>query len=190
MHGGCMKKKCISLCFSLSLQAALHNPIDDFKIILESTWQDLEHDGIKSEEFSDSWVLIGSITFRKKAKEVINLERLYLHWTGKPLEHLLGSLYKKTHQHEFLPIEENLICDGKWNNAQQILMLDFDKQQTLGVTNTFYLVLTIPKKLEETVKAGSFDLLDYTLPEPFQACSSSEKLSLAMSKKITPNSIG
>lgn len=168
-----------------SFLTASHNELDDFKIILESTWKDLDTDIAQSQEFGGKWILIGSITFRKKAKEVVNLEKLYLHWTGKPLAHLLGSLYKKTTSHDFLPIQDYLVCDGKWNNAQQILMLDFEQKLTLGPTNTFYLVLTVPDNVENIVKEGSFDILDSYLPEPFKECLAQEKHSLALGKHET-----
>lgn len=165
-----------------SFLTASHNELDDFKIILESTWKNLDSDISQSQEFGGKWILIGSITFRKKAKEVVNLEKLYLHWTGKPLNNLLGSLYKKTATHDFLPIQDCLVCDGKWNNSQQILMLDFEQKFTLGPTNTFYLVLTVPDSVEKIVKEGSFDILDSFLPEQFKECVSHEKLSLALNQ--------
>lgn len=153
----------LSVVGSLILAAA-----EDFKIILEPRWQNLDSNILTTDHFDGKWILIGSITFKKKAKEAVNLQRIYLRWKGEKIDSLLGSLYRKSPDKEFLAIEENLICDGRWNSAQQTLMLDFDEQQSLGLVNIFYLVLTVPEKLEGTVKKGSFDIVHSWLPEPFQ----------------------
>lgn len=164
---------------SLAMCPTSAQSLNDFKIILESTWKNLETEATNAHDFGGKWVLIGSITFYKKAKEAINLQKLHLHWQGKPIDTLLGSLYKKNPRHEFLPIDDYLVCDGTWNSTQQTLMLNFEKHETLGLSNTFYLVLTIPNHLEDTVKQGEFELVDECLPEPFQDCLAQEKISLA-----------
>jgi len=173
-----MKGVALLVAMSIGLPTVAY--LDDYKIILEPIWQDLEGNAARSCEFDGKWILAGSITFRKKAKESVNLSRLYLHWTGAKIGHLLGSLYKKNLDEDFLPIEKNLVCDGTWNTAQQTLMLNFSKQQTLGLTNIFYLVLTVPEHLESTIRHGRFDLVDNCLPESFQPCSVNQKLSLAL----------
>jgi len=153
---------------------------DNFKIVIEPIWQDLERDQSKSEQFGGKWILAGSITFEKKAKESVNLHRLYLRWNGLQIENLCGSLYQKTPDKEFRPIEANLICDGVWSKTKQILMLTFDEQKTLGLRNIFYLVLTIPKEIEYTIRQGSFDIENYTLPEPFRPNKPEDRLSLSL----------
>lgn len=154
--------------------------LDDFQIILEPIWQDLEGNRARSQQFDGKWILVGSITFKKKAKEAVNLSRLYLHWTGKKIGTLMGSLYRKNMDENFLAIEKNLVCDGTWNTGQQTLMLNFDKQQNLSLVNIFYLVLTVPEDLEQTIRQGRFDLVDNCLPESFQPCTAHHKLSLAL----------
>ncbi len=158
----------------------LHAHLDDFQIILEPIWQDLDGNRTRSHQFDGKWILAGSITFKKKAKESVNLSRLYLHWTGTKINGLMGSLYRKNMDEEFLAIEKNLVCDGTWNSAEQTLMLNFDKQQNLSLVNIFYLVLTVPEDLEETIRHGRFDLVNYCLPESFQPCTAHQKLSLAL----------
>ena len=63
--------------------------------------------------------------------------------TGENIENLISSLYKKVPNKEFLPIEDNLICDGIWNKKTQTIILPFEEKETLGPSTKFYLVLTI-----------------------------------------------
>lgn len=154
--------------------------IDDFVITLDPTWQILECDHNKCKEFGGKWVIIGSITFKKKAKEPVNLTRLYLRWNGAHLDTLVGSLYKKQEDKDFLAIQENLLCDGTWDVANQTLLCNFDKKQTLGLTNIFYVILTIPESIEPLIKQGSFELVTHYLPEQFQPATN-QQLSLAYS---------
>jgi hypothetical protein len=123
---------------------------------------------------------VGSITFKKKSKEAVNLNRLYLRWKGSVLPHLMGSLYRKMPDRDFLPIEEHLVCDGTWNKAQQTLRLTFDHKESLGLTNVFYLVLTVPSDLELAVRRGRFDLEPQVLPEQFRTATSHQNLSLTL----------
>ncbi len=153
--------------------------LDMFTISLEPQWHNLEHDPQKIKQFDGKWILVGSIVFKKKAKESVNLSRIHLQWKGEHIDHLLGSLYKKSLHKEFLPIEKYLVCDGSWNKTKQILILPFDKRHILGPLNIFYLVLTIPEELEETIKKGRFTLEENSLPEQFKICSHSQSLSLA-----------
>lgn len=153
---------------------------EDFQLIIEPAWQNLHSDPQNSKLFGGKWILVGSITFKKKAKEAVNLNKIELHWNGEPIEDLLGSLYRKNPDKDFLPIEEFLICDGTWNKAQQTMKLDFDQKQTLGILNIFYLVLTVPETLETVVKKGNFEIVQQTLPEPFRVATLGNKLLLSM----------
>jgi len=162
------------------------NDFEDFNVILTAHWQDLESNAQKAEQFGGKWILAGSITFKKKAKDTVHLNRIYLQWEGESIENLVASLYKTETDKPFLPIQENLICDGLWNKAQQTLMLNFDKKETLGFTNTFNLVLTVPEKLEDTLKKGSFDLLPTYLPEPFKVATRKRSLSLTFNEHAQP----
>ncbi len=161
------------------LQAQLPDA-DDFQLIIEPKWQNLEMDSTQSDKFGGKWLLVGSITFRKKAKESVNLTQLELRWNGQEINDLLGSLYRKDPDKDFLPIEDNLVCDGTWNKTRQLLKLTFDEKETLGLVNIFYLVLTIPETMEPLVKKGSFEIVQRSLPEPFRLATLSHKLSLSL----------
>jgi hypothetical protein len=172
----------IAMSISCSIFAA--SRVDDFAITLDPTWQILECDRDKCKEFGGKWVIIGSITFKKKAKEPVNLTRLYLHWNGAHLDMFVGSLYKKQEDKDFLAIQENLVCDGTWDTANQTILFNFDKKQTLGLTNIFYVVLTIPESTEPLIKQGSFELVTHYLPEQFQPATT-QQLSLAYNARKT-----
>lgn len=158
--------------------------LEDFNVILTPQWQDLESNAENAKQFGGKWILAGNITFKKKAKDTVHLNRIYLQWEGSPIDNLVASLYKCEPDKEFLPIQENLICDGLWNKAQQTLMLNFDKKETLGFTNIFNLVLTVPENLEHTLKRGSFDLMPTYLPEPFKICARKRSLSLTFNAPL------
>ena len=162
--------------FHVALSAAEN---DDFKVILEPMWKDLENNEKKAEEFGGKWILAGSITFKKRAKDTLHLNKIYLQWRGAPIENLVASLYYKEDDEKFLPIQSNLICDGTWNRGLQTLLLDFEEKKTLGPTNIYYLVLTVPNNLEIIIKDGSFNLLPNALPEPYKVVTKKRKFSLA-----------
>lgn len=141
---------------------------EDFKVTLEPTWQNFELIGQDSMKFGGRWVLVGSITFKKRSKEPLSLMHLKLKWHGKDLAYLMGSLYRYTIDKKFIPIEENLICDSYWNRKKQTLIFNFDEKETLNATTIFYLVLTIPDPLEQTLREGFFTLDEESLPIHFQ----------------------
>lgn len=152
----------------------------DFTIAIEPHWQDIDANNYHgAERFGGKWILVGSITFKKKAKDPVNLTRIYLQWEGAPLDTLAASLYRETQQKQFLPIQDFLICDGTWNKLTQTLMLDFERQESLGITNTFHLVLTVPAHLEKIIKQGSFTLVKNRLPDQFQIAMGTQSLSFA-----------
>ncbi|MCX5922649.1 MAG: hypothetical protein NTX86_04980 [Candidatus Dependentiae bacterium] len=152
---------------------------EDFAVILKPEWQDLESNPEKAKIFGGKWILAGSIVFKKRAKETVHLNRLYLQWQGACIDKLIGSLYRVEPDKKFIPIQDNLVCDGIWNKAQQTLMLNFDKKETIGFNNTFYLVLTVPNTLESILKKGSFSLLTSSLPEEFKICAVAHPLTLS-----------
>ena len=149
-------------------------------IILASQWCDLDGNCKKAVQFDGKWMLVGSITFKKKLKDPISIDTLNLRWDGDHLDNLIASLYKKNISKDFLPIEDNLICDGLWNKKKQTLILNFDEKETLDPTTIFYLVLTIPETIEPLIKKGSFRLEEECLPQQFKHCAQNEKLSLAI----------
>jgi len=177
----------------LNIACILPRGGDNCDIILKSKWRNLDTSAIKSTDFGGKWILVGSITFKKRCKDPIFIQTINFHWNGEPIDNLVGSLYKKTSAKEFLAIEENLICDGIWNKNKQMLMLDFDEKENLGPTTIFYLVLTVPESIEPILKKGSFCMEEQCLPRPFKQCAQQEKLSLAINdtatKSIHPNKI-
>ena len=140
--------------FMLTALSSLYTTTNEFSVVLESKWENLESSTKKTKEFGGKWVLVGSITFKKNSKESVNLNEIYLNWQGETIENLVGSLYKKKSDKNFIPIQDYLICDSAWNKTKQTLILKFDEKQTLGPSTTFYLVLTIPEEIEKTVRKG------------------------------------
>lgn len=159
---------------------------NDFSIIIESKWQDLEKEPAKAKEFGGKLILVGSITLKKRSKEHVSLSKIYLRWNGCLIENLIGSLYKKELDKDFHPIEEYLVCDGVWNKNKQRLLFEFDEKQTLGPTNIFYVVLTVPEELEKTLKNGSFEIEHSCLPELLQQCTVNQELALSIDVPAAP----
>ena len=179
--------KCLTCStFIILFTGSLSNTLEDFSILLESKWQNLERNQEKNKAFGGKWILIGSIIFEKKSKEVISINEINLQWNGGNIENLIGSLYKKHPEKNFIPIQDNLVCDGIWNKTKQLLMLKFDNKLSLGPTTTFYLVLTIPEHIEPVLKKGSFCLEEYCLPDPFKHCAHKQQLSIAINEKANP----
>jgi len=164
-----------TICSILSIKSA-----DDFTITLKPKWYDLSSNGTQKVDFGGKWILVGSITFKKRSKDPVYIDKITLQWKGDPIDHLCGSLYKKNQAKDFLPIEDNLISDSLWNKNKQLLILKFDEKENLGPTTIFYLVLTIPESLEPLLKTGTFCLEEQCLPKPFKHCAQQEKLSLAV----------
>jgi len=166
--------------FMLTAPSSLYTTTNEFSVVLESKWENLESNTKKIKEFGGKWVLVGSITFKKNSKESVNLNEIYLSWQGETIKNLVGSLYKKKSDKDFIPIQDYLICDSAWNKTKQTLILKFDEKQTLGPTTTFYLVLTIPEEIEKIVKKGSFVVEKEYLPEQFKVYALQHNLSLAL----------
>lgn len=157
----------------------LHAKQEEFKIILEPKWENLEHDEHRITQFGGKWILAGSITFKKKSKEYVHLSQLTLRWNGSHLDKITGSLYEKNFEKNFYPIEDFLICDAIWNKKQQTLQFQFDQKCSLRAVNTFYLVLTVPVNQETTLKQGSFCITNDCLPNQFKEHIDTQNLSLS-----------
>lgn len=152
----------------------------DCDILLVPHWDNLEKNNMMERDLGGAWILVGSITFHKKSKEVAKLETISLEWHGDHINHLSGSLYKKNSEKQFMPIEDNLICDGSWNKRNQRLVLNFnDRKQTLGPCSIFYLVFSVPESIEPTLKTGHFSLTQTNLPEALYKNNQDLKLDLA-----------
>lgn len=167
----------------ISLISLTTHSLENFDISLKSKWQELGCKGNNCAEFGGKWILVGSITFKKRSKHPLAIETINLHWQGEKIENLIGSLYKKNLGKNFLAIEDNLVCDGIWNEKKQTLMLDFDEKENLGPTTVFYLVLTVPETIEPIIKKGSFCLENDGLPRPFKQCIHNEQLFLAINDR-------
>jgi hypothetical protein len=156
-------------------------PHNEFELVVEPHWRNLEQKTVASaQRFGGKWILIGSITLNKKGKEHVDFNKLYLRWQGPQLDSLFGSLYRKHPHKEFLPIQENLVCDGTWSKNQQTLKLTFEQTHTLRPTNTFYLVLTVPEGIEPVIKKGRFEIVQNTLPEPYRTTHTADQLLLSL----------
>lgn len=143
-------------------------------------WQSVESSCKYEDEFCSKLMLVGSITFRKKSKEPMKLQTMRVAWHGKRIDHLDGSLYTKIPGKKFLPIEKNLVSDSSWNKARQELIFNFqDNPQTLGPASIFYLVLTVPNSIAQTLKGGHFSVVKQVLPQSFQRKAGSLKIDLA-----------
>jgi hypothetical protein len=176
-----MKRTLLLLLFVIiSLSCIVSYAIDNFDIVLKSKWQQLGCNDNTCTDFGGKWIVIGSITFKRRSKDPIFVDKINLRWHGENLDNLIASLYRKTIGKEFLAIEQNLICDGQWNPKTQTLILDFDEEEKLGTTSVFYLVLTIPEAIEPILKRGHFCLENNCLPHPFKQCAQNEKLILAI----------
>ncbi len=152
----------------------------DCDILLAPRWDNLEKNNMQEKQLGGKWVLVGSITFHKTSTLSAKLGRISLQWRGDHIDHLSGSLFKKPSDKNFMPIEDNLLCDGSWNKRNQCLTLDFcNKKQTLGALNIFYLVLTVPPSIELTLQSGHFNLVQTNLPDTFYKNNPGLKLDLA-----------
>ena len=172
----------ISTTTSLCIYAA------ECDILLVPLWDNLEKNNMIERDLGGKWMLVGSITFHKKSKEVVKLEKISLEWHGDPINHLSGSLYKKIPKKQFLPIEDNLVCDGSWNKLNQCLVLDFNnRKQTLGPRNIFYLVFTVPESIEPALKSGYFNLVQTNLPDTLYKNDQDLKLDLAQLHTQAPS---
>ncbi|EKD48882.1 MAG: hypothetical protein ACD_64C00088G0004 [uncultured bacterium] len=168
----------VILIMSSSLQAVIPS---DCLISVTPHWENIESSCKHEKEFCSKWMLVGSITFRKKSKEKTKLETMRLSWHGKHIAHLDGSLYKTIPGKKFLPLEENLVSDSSWNATRQELILNFqDNKQTLGPISIFYLVLTVPDTIQSTLKQGHFSLVKQALPTCFQP--QAEKLTIDLAQ--------
>ncbi len=138
----------------------------DCDILLAPRWDNLGKNSTHEKRFGEKWILVGSITVHKTSKQSAELGKISLQWHGDHIDTLSGSRFKKIPEKLFLPIDDNLLCDGSWNKLDQRLILDFhEKKQTLGPHSIFYLVFSIPETIESTLKNGHFSLVQTNLPE-------------------------
>lgn len=135
-------------------------------ISFEPCWQPI---GSPTKTNQDqTYVIIGTITCKKKSKERITLDHLELQWHGDTISFLLGSLYHNHPPKKFMAIEKYLICDSAWNNNTQQLIFNFKEKVTLQPVTSFCIVLMVPQNLEDTLRSGYFSLQKNSLPQSLQ----------------------
>jgi hypothetical protein len=145
---------------------------EHFEIVLMPEWTLLSNNKNNASLSGERWVLVGTITFKKKSKEPLALSKLVLNWNGSFLDTMTASLYQKP-----VFIEENIISDGIWNKARQVIIFNFDKI-TLHPTTTFYLVLTIPTTKIDLFKNSCLSCCPECLPQQFKEAAQSLSLPL------------
>jgi len=154
-----------------------------YRVIVEAKWQDLQSDPERIKLFGGKWILVGSITFKKRTSDIIFLDALQLTWEGEKINTLVGSLYEKNDKGAFLPIEKYHICDSCWKRSTQELFLKFQQPLALRAVNTFYLVLTVPKEIEPKLKGGTFRVSQQGLPLPYRNYVKRNNLSITLNDR-------
>ncbi|MBN1549643.1 hypothetical protein JW872_03205 [Candidatus Babeliales bacterium] len=157
-----------------------------YEIHINPQWVKLDTDSEKAERFGGSWILAGDIVFKNKSPNVIKLDAFDLQWQGAPLEHLSATLFKKDEHDQIMPIQEHVISDGYWSQKEQTLKFRFDQKYALSALNKFYLVFTVPKDIEDTLKTGTFSLNKRHLPYQYQRALRNKSLNLSYAT-ISPN---
>jgi len=157
---------------------SLHSVQDKCAISITPLWQELEHKNERIEQLGGKPILVAQITFKKRLQQPMYLDSLQLQWHGPTMQSLAGSLYMKSFDKDFVPLERHLVCDGIWHKAEQKLILNFGSRQTLSAVNTFYVVFRLSPEQQTAVKNGSFSLLPHSLPDAFRPCASSATLTL------------
>jgi len=171
---------CAILHFSVhAMEEKVKTMPEQFSIKIEPKWEDLDKNK-KIKIFNDKWILACDIIIKKLAPEFISLHEIHLVWKGEKIEKLIGSLYEKNSDKNFMPIEKYLICDSKWKKSEQKLILKFDKPKKLYATNKLSLVLTIPEKMEDTLKEGCFMVDSEVLPEPYSQYTNQNNVCLCL----------
>lgn len=152
-------------------------------ILIASQWTILEDNKGRIQEFGTP-TIIANITFKKYITDQIDLNSLRLKWHGPAIDHVMGSLYRRDPNKKFLPLQNNLICDGVWKKTEQTLILDFVAKQSLSTSNTFCLVLNVSPELKTILEKGKFTIYEDSLPDQFRSCAQSQELIVDCSGKI------
>ncbi|MCK4651145.1 hypothetical protein KAT08_03150 [Candidatus Babeliales bacterium] len=125
-----------------------------------NTWYEFKIDHCKLQKEKLAW--IGSIIF--KSKKSLKLKKLRLKWNGNFIrtEKLGASLYQKKEAENIpLPLEKNLICDGKWNKNKQEIIFNLDEK--LIAINKYSLIISFPKEIKKQLQKGSFKISNDSL---------------------------
>lgn len=147
-----------SLFFITSVLTKNTPPIDlFFSLKTSSTWREFTSTHEQATKKSnEKRILIGEI--KLKSKEIIFLDELKASWCGGNIGKMVASLYSKkiTDPRSPIPIDDNLICDGTWNPTAKEFVFPINKK--LVASDTYYLMLHVPKKFEPQLKVGSFKI--------------------------------
>jgi len=168
----------LALLLTISLIKAKDPQVQDCSIIIESQWEDLDKNKEKAQAtFGGTWILVGTITFKKKCNAQVNLQEIRLKWHGAHLDQMTGELFISKDCGPLKPINENHVADSQWGKSSQTLLLRFDHAISLHPTTVFHLVLTVPENQEQLLK-GTFTIEPNYLPEVFQEAAQKEPLAI------------
>ncbi|MFA5075130.1 MAG: hypothetical protein WC436_03430 [Candidatus Babeliales bacterium] len=130
----------------------------NFSLSTTNTWFEYMHQNNLQNNLINS-ALVGLLTF--KAKNPFKLQQLELKWHGSYINSnkISASLYKKKERENILiPVEENLICDGKWDKKKQ--QITFHMQEKLISVKKYYLLLSFPQNLRQKLRTGNFLIIN------------------------------
>ncbi len=176
----------LCLLLTLTLHASRATKLPSCEIEIISEWISLD-DREQEEAFGEKWVLAGKFVIKKRSNDLIYLNEINLKWCGAPIPSLTASLFRADGRDALLlPIEQNLICDGHWNNPEQILQLRFQEKEYLGPTTTLCLVLAVPAALEPLIMQGHFAIVPHSLPYQLKDHVSEKTLKISSAPTITP----
>lgn len=137
-------------------------------LILQPLWEEIQDTKEGTIIFKGKWIRVGTITFRKKILNAIELNTITLHWHGPHIETLDASMYYTEINKPFRAIDNNWISDGQWSLSSQRLTFKFKSPCSLCAITTFHLVLTVPQTLEPILKQGYFTLSPCSLPQEYK----------------------
>jgi len=142
----------------LSTEKTLPEPSFAFdqlcSLSITNTWREFQ---LKATNpyLQEKWAWMWSLTL--KSKKALNLRQLNLQWRGEKIDTIFASLYQKREKDlQLIPIEQNLVCDGMWDQKKQ--QLTFNLNEKIVATNKYYLVLSFAETLEPKIKKGTFTI--------------------------------
>ncbi|OQA35756.1 MAG: hypothetical protein BWY54_00446 [Candidatus Dependentiae bacterium ADurb.Bin331] len=153
---------------------------------LTPEWKNLESNRVLRERYGSTWILACTIEIKKiTTHQSLFLEKLLLSWRGTPLEHLTASLYKKPIDRDFMPLQENLICESCWHEKAQQIIFKLNQPFALETHTILCLVLTVPQTMVPSLEKGYFEVERSSLPLLIQQSLPSNPLTLAYSPAIS-----
>lgn len=129
---------------------------NNLSLCTTNTWYEFN---FNQEKLEQNWAWVGMITL--KSKNALKLKKINLKWNGQALDAktISASLYNKKERNDVvIPIEENLVCDGKWDEKNQQLVFYLDEK--LIAVKKYYLMLSFPENIKNKLRQGEFVLSD------------------------------